>query len=290
MSFGLINAPATFMDLMNKIFHPFLDQFVIVFIDDILIYSKNKEEHAEHLRTVVQILRDDKLYAKFSKCKFWLEHVISDKVYCDASRQGLRCVLMQKDKVIAYASRKLKKHECNYLTHNLVLAAVVLALKIWQHYLYEEKCRIFTDHKILKYVFDQKELNEAKKLTKTTRFLSVKATYSLDKLPKMYVVKVVSRYGAPVSIVFNRDSRFMSKFWPSLQQLLFKGNWDSHLPLMEFAYNNSYHSSIEMAPYDALYGRKCRTLVCWDEVGTLLKFGVLLAWATKRQTVYEYGY
>ncbi|GJU94736.1 putative reverse transcriptase domain-containing protein [Tanacetum coccineum] len=75
MPFGLTNAPAVFMDLMNRVFHEFLDKFVIVFIDDILVFSKSKEEHEEHLRTVLQILRQEKLYAKFSKCEFWLSKV-----------------------------------------------------------------------------------------------------------------------------------------------------------------------------------------------------------------------
>ena len=70
MSFGLTNAPATFMDLMNRVFRPFLDRFVIVFIDDILVYSKSEAEHAKHLRFVLQTLRDHSLYAKFSKCEF----------------------------------------------------------------------------------------------------------------------------------------------------------------------------------------------------------------------------
>ena len=75
MSFGLTNAPAAFMDLMNKVFRPFLDRFVIVFIDDILVYSKSEAEHAKHLRFVLQTLREHQLYAKFSKCEFWLEQV-----------------------------------------------------------------------------------------------------------------------------------------------------------------------------------------------------------------------
>ena len=75
MSFGLTNAPAYFMYLMNSVFMPELDKFVIVFIDDILIYSKNEEEHANHLRVVLQRLRDHRLYAKFSKCEFWLDSV-----------------------------------------------------------------------------------------------------------------------------------------------------------------------------------------------------------------------
>ncbi|GJS20235.1 putative reverse transcriptase domain-containing protein [Tanacetum coccineum] len=256
MPFGLTNAPAVFMDLMNRIFHEYLDKFVIVFIDDILVYSKSEEEHERHLRIVLEILRQKKLYAKFSKCEFWLQqvaflgHIVSAdgiimdpskveaitkwprpttvtevrsflglagyyrrfvegfsrlalpltqlmrkgekfvwtderqesfeelkrrlvsapiltlpsgsggfQIYSDASKKGLGYVLIQHRKVIAYASRQLKPYEVNYLTHDLELAAVVFALKIWRHYLYGEACDIFTDHKSLKYIFTQRELN-----------------------------------------------------------------------------------------------------------------------------------
>ena len=76
MPFGLTNAPTDFMDLMNRMFHPYLDQFVIVFIDDILVYSKNVDEHAMNLWIVLQTLKDRELYAKFSKCEFWLNEVV----------------------------------------------------------------------------------------------------------------------------------------------------------------------------------------------------------------------
>ena len=93
MPFGLTNAPIAFMDLMNRVFHEYLDRFVIVFIDDILIFSKSMEEHEEHLRIVFQILREKKLYAKFKKCEFWLDqvvflgHVISEAgIFVDPSK------------------------------------------------------------------------------------------------------------------------------------------------------------------------------------------------------------
>ncbi|KAI3795535.1 hypothetical protein L1987_38190 [Smallanthus sonchifolius] len=202
MPFGLTNAPVVFMDLINRVCKPYLDKFVIVFIDDILIYSKTKSDHEQHLRLVLDLLRKDQLYAKFSKCEFWLKEIVvpltvlthkgkpyewgpkqeeafqtlkkklcdapiltlpdgNDDlvVYCDASNQGLGCVLMQRGKVIAYASRQLKIHEKNYTTHDLELGAVVLALKIWRHYLYGTKCVVFTDHKSLQHIFNQKELN-----------------------------------------------------------------------------------------------------------------------------------
>ncbi|KAJ8899876.1 hypothetical protein K2173_019579 [Erythroxylum novogranatense] len=220
MPFGLTNAPAAFMDLMNRVFRPYLDQFVVVFIDDILVYSRTEQDHSEHLRIVLQTLRERQLYAKLSKFSTegirvdpskieaivnWkpprnvtevrsflglagyyrrfvkgfsviaspltkllrkgVKYEWSDRcqssfdqlksmlteapvllqptagkeyvMYTDASGTGLGCVLMQEGKVVAYASRQLKTHERNYPTHDLELAAVVFALKIWRHYLYD---------------------------------------------------------------------------------------------------------------------------------------------------------
>ncbi|KAA3466638.1 ty3-gypsy retrotransposon protein [Gossypium australe] len=147
--FGLTNTPAIFMDLINRIFRSYLDRFVVVFIDDILIYLRDESEHAEHLRIVLQTLRDKQLYAKFNKCEFWLRevgflgHIVSAEalltealvliqpksgkefvIYSDASLNDLGCVLMQEGKVIAYASKQFKPHEKNYLTHDLELAAI----------------------------------------------------------------------------------------------------------------------------------------------------------------------
>ncbi|WVZ90863.1 hypothetical protein U9M48_037122 [Paspalum notatum var. saurae] len=227
MSFGLTNAPAFFMYMMNSVFMNELDKFVVVFIDDILIYSKNEKEHEEHLRVVLTRLREHKLYAKFSKCAFagYYRRFIKDfskiakpmtsltkknakfvwgpkcedgfrelnkllttapvlaqpdvtkpfDVYCDASGQGLGCVLMQEGRVIAYASRQLRKHEANYPTHDLELAAVVHALKIWRHYLLGNTCHIYTDHKSLKYIFTQPELNMRQR-----RWLELIKDYDLE--------------------------------------------------------------------------------------------------------------
>ncbi|GJW04731.1 putative reverse transcriptase domain-containing protein [Tanacetum coccineum] len=162
----------------------------------------DRKEHEEHLNAILEFLKKEKLYAKFSKCEFlimkiaksmtkltqkgikidWGEkeenafQLIKQKlcsapilalpeesedfvVYCDASHKGLGAVLMQREKVIAYASRQLKIHEKNYTTHDLELGSVVFALKIWRHYLYGTKCTVFTDHKSLQHILDQKELN-----------------------------------------------------------------------------------------------------------------------------------
>ncbi|KAA3465845.1 DNA/RNA polymerases superfamily protein [Gossypium australe] len=574
MPFGLTNAPVTFMDMMNQVFQPYLDRFVVVFIDDILVYSRTEEEHDSHLWVMLQILREKQLYAKFSMYEFWLKevtflgHVVStegirvdprkvevvldwkppkqfveglsliaapltkllrkgvqfvwtDKqqesferlkkilteapvliqpearrefvVYCDASQIGLGCVLMQEGMVVAYASRQLRPHEVNYATHDLELAAVVFALKIWRHYLYGEKSIIYTDHKTLKYLLTQKELNLRQRrwiellkdyncsieyhsskanavadalsckvvsdlramfarislyeddslltelqvksgetvdfglnnegmlcfrgkvcmpkdselrqmvlreahsrtyamhpggnkmyqdlrelywwlglkrevtdfvsrcltcqqvkaehqlplgllqllkiplwkwervtmdfvsglpltptkknlvwvivdrLTKSAHFILARTDYSLQKLAKLYVAEIVRLHGVPVSIISSRDLRFTSRFWKAshvawvqafhpqtdgqseraiqiLEYMLrscvidFRGSWEDYLPLAKFTYNNSYQSSIQMAPYEALYGRRCRTPTCWIELGErrLLGPGLIL--------------
>ncbi|GJU95810.1 retrotransposon protein, putative, ty3-gypsy subclass [Tanacetum coccineum] len=148
MPFSLTNAPAVFMDLMNQVCKPYLDRFVIMFIDDILIYSKRRKEHKEHLKLI--------LSAPILALPEGSENFV---VYCDASHKGLGAVLMQKEKVISYASRQLMVHEKNYTTHDLELGAVVFALKMWRHYLYGTKWVLFTDHKSLQHILDQKELN-----------------------------------------------------------------------------------------------------------------------------------
>ncbi|GJY95224.1 putative reverse transcriptase domain-containing protein [Tanacetum coccineum] len=184
MLFGLTNAPVMFMDLMNRVCKPYLDKFVIVFIDDILVYSKDEEEHEKYLKITLELLKKERLYAKFSKCDFWLDsvqflgHVIDrsgvhvDPVKIEAIkswaapttpmevRQFLGLAgYYRREKVIAYVSRQLKVHEENYTTHDLELRAVVFALRLWRHYLYGTKCVVFTNHKSLQYILNQKELN-----------------------------------------------------------------------------------------------------------------------------------
>ncbi|GJS24538.1 putative reverse transcriptase domain-containing protein [Tanacetum coccineum] len=155
MPFGLNNTPMVFIDLMNWVCGPYLDKFMIVFIDDILIYSKSKQEHEEHLKLILELLKK-KEFAPILALPKGAENFI---FYYDASHKGLGAVLMQIEKVIAYASCHLKIHEKNYTTHDLELGAVVFALKIWRHYLYGTKCTMFTDHKSLQHILNQKELN-----------------------------------------------------------------------------------------------------------------------------------
>nr|GEU89472.1 hypothetical protein [Tanacetum cinerariifolium] len=463
---------------------PYLDKFVIVFIDDILIYPKTQGEHVKHLRLVLELLKKENLYAKFSKCEFllrevqFLGHVINGNgihvdpskikavenwkvhrtlnevrsflglagyyrgfienfskivksliiltqkslpgrpkyfvVYCDASGIGLGCVLMQRGKVIAYASRQLKIHENNYTTHNLELVAIVFALKIWRHYLYGTKSLIYTDHKSLQHIFSQKELNMRQhrwielfseydceilyhpskanvvadalsrkervnpkrgramnmilqssikdrilaaqkelwmslqdcreegiamdfvtklprtssehdtiwvivdQLTKSAHFLPMREEYKMDRLARLYLNEIVARHGVLISIISDRDSRFTSRFWQSMQEALgtrldmstayhsqtdgqsgrtiqtledmliacildFGGSWDVHLPLVEFSYNNSYHSRPELVQEttekisqikDRLTAMRDRQKIYADKRRNPLEFGV----------------
>ncbi|GKC78267.1 putative reverse transcriptase domain-containing protein [Tanacetum coccineum] len=102
------------------------------------------------------------------------------------------------------------------------------------------------------------------RLTKSAHFLPTKEIDSMEKLTRQYLKEVVSRHGVPVLIISDRDSKFTSHLWKSLNQAL---GWDKHLPFVEFSYNNSYHTSIKVVPFEALYGQKCRSPICWAEIG-----------------------
>ncbi|GJS74427.1 putative reverse transcriptase domain-containing protein, partial [Tanacetum coccineum] len=384
MPFGLTNAPAVFMDLMNQ----------------------TKQEHEEHLKLILELLKKEDLYAKFSNAPILAlpEGAENFIVYYDASHKGLGVVLMQNKKVIAYTSRKLKIHEKNYTNHDLELGVVVFALKIWRHYMYGTKCTVFTDHKSLQHIMDQKELNmrqrrwlellsdydceihyhlgktnvvadaltqtEVRKpenlgaedvggmlienlrksenprkeklepradetlclnnrswspcygdlrtlimheshklkysvhpdrLTKSAHFLPMRENDPMEKLTRLYMKEVVTRHGIPVLIICDSDGRFTSQFWRPFQKALgtcldmstayhsqtdrqskrtiqtlkdmlracvidFGNGWERYSPPIKFSYNNSYHASIKVAPFEAFYGRKCRSSICWAEV------------------------
>nr|GEV94611.1 putative reverse transcriptase domain-containing protein [Tanacetum cinerariifolium] len=278
-------------------------------------------------------------------------------VYCDASNKGLGAVLMQREKVISYASRQLKIHEKNYTTHDLELRAVVFALKIWRHYLqilnaqtearksenikkedvggmswlpcygdlrtvimheshkskysiHPGSDKMYQDMKKL-YWWPNMKTDIATYVSKCLTCAKVKAEHQkpsglltdpMDKLARIYLKEVVTRHGIPVSIISDPDPRVASNFWRSLQNALgtrldmstayhsetdgqsertiqtledmlracaidFGKGWVNHFPLVEFSYNNSYHATIKAVPFEALYGRKCRSPVCWTEVG-----------------------
>ncbi|GJZ06393.1 putative reverse transcriptase domain-containing protein [Tanacetum coccineum] len=175
MPFGLTNAPAVFMDLMNRVCKSYLDKFMIVFIDDILIYSKRKEGYKEHLKLILELLKKEELYAKFSKCNFWLPKV-------------------------------------QFLGHVI------------------DSEGIHVDHVKVESIKD----------------------WSLPKTPTEIGQFLVATES------FGNAIGYEHRLSPG---------WDRHVLLVEFSYNNSYHTSIKTSPFEALYGQKCRSPVCWAEVG-----------------------
>ncbi|XP_058749773.1 uncharacterized protein LOC131622747 [Vicia villosa] len=451
MPFGVTNAPAVFMDYMNRVFQPYLDQFVVIFIDDILIYSRTIEEHMEHLRIVLSVLREKQLFAKFSKCEFWMSevkflgHVISgggvavdpSKVEavinwerpknatevhsflglagyyrrfimgfsklalpltrltrkevsfewnseCEKSFQKLKEKLTtapvlyhpgKANKVANALSRKeIKVAELMMLEFDLMEKFRNLDLQFvwaptgvlisnlcienelrekirqaqWNDVELQAKANLPDFRDVADYVEQCVICQQVKiehqrpggmlqpldipvwkwdsismdfivglprvlgghdsiwvivdRLTKSAHFLPVKTTHKVSHLARLFVVEIVRLHGVPSSIVSDRDPKFTSRFWKAFHQemgtdlnlstsnhpqtdgqtertiqtiedmlraciLEIGGSWKDNLPLIEFAYNNSYHASIGMAPYEALYGRKCRSPLCWSEVG-----------------------
>ncbi|GJY66277.1 putative reverse transcriptase domain-containing protein [Tanacetum coccineum] len=353
---------------------PYLDKFVIVFINDILIYSKTQDEHEMHPGLVLELLKKEKLYAKFSKCEFWLQevqflgHVINgdgihvdpryyhrfienfskiaklltiltqksktfgwgeeqeksfqtlkDKlcnapvlaildvpkdfvVYCDASGLGLGCVLMQRGKSLQHIFNQkefnMRQHHWielfsdfdSEIRYHLGKANVVAAALSRKERIKPKRIRAMSmtlqssiKDKILA---AQKEASDKsaglqRGLDKLIEHRSDGALYYLDRiwvllkgddykmdrLARLYLNEIVARHGVPISIISDHDSRFTLRFWQTMQEALgTRGSWDVHLPLVEFSYNNSYHSSVRCAPFEALYGRKCRSPIMWAEV------------------------
>nr|GEW40130.1 hypothetical protein [Tanacetum cinerariifolium] len=175
----------------------------------------------------------------------------------------------KRGKLIAYASRQLKIHKKNYITHDLELGAVVFALKIWRHYLYGTKSVTYTDRKSVRYIFDQKELNMHQK-----RWIELLSDYKCEiKYHPGKANVMADALSRKERLKPRRNDGQSERTIPTLEDMLrecvmdFGGSWDTHLLLVEFSYNNSYHKSIKCVPFEALYGRKCRSLVIWAEVG-----------------------
>nr|GEU46202.1 putative reverse transcriptase domain-containing protein [Tanacetum cinerariifolium] len=204
MPFGLTNASAVFMDLVNRVCKPYLYKFVIVFIDDILIYSRNKKEHKEYLKIAKSMSKLTQKGVKFD----W-----GDK---EEPPSRLGDVLMQREKVIAYESRQLKIQEKNYTTRDLELGSVVFALK------FRDTICSSLSHD---YWFESPQTEsrssdrgiESRELQKERRR---RETDPIEKLAIMYLKEILMRHGIPISIISDRDGRFVSNFWRSLHKAL----------------------------------------------------------------------
>ncbi|TYK21848.1 ty3-gypsy retrotransposon protein [Cucumis melo var. makuwa] len=352
-SFGLTNALAVFMDLMNRVFREFLDTFVIVFIDDILIYSKTEAEHEEHLRMVLETLRANKLYAKFSKCEFWLKqvsflgHVVS-KTGVSADPAKIEAVTITPltkltRKGTPFAWSKACEDSCQNLKQKLVTAPVLtIPDGIGSFVIYSDASKkgnvnvvadvlsrkvshsatLITQQASLHRDFERAEIVvsveavilQLPQLTvqPTLRGASVchqivwlKQNYNLRlTVPHFSCTQVKAPRQKPAGLPNHHTSflgnppillkglqaamgtrlDFSTAFHPQtdgqterLNQVLedmlracaleFPSSLDSHLHLMEFAYNNSFQATIGMAPLEALYDKCCRSLICWGKVG-----------------------
>nr|GEU67609.1 putative reverse transcriptase domain-containing protein [Tanacetum cinerariifolium] len=304
MPFGLTNAPAVFMDLMNQVCKPYLDKFVIIFIDDILIYSKDKKEHEEHLKANLELLKKEEfkcIYVDPSKTesiKDWASPKTPTEIRQFLGLAGYYLRFIEGFSKIAKSMTKLtqkgvkfdwgeKEENAFQLIKQKLCSASILALPKGS-----EDFVVYCDasHKGLD------------RLTKSAHFLPIRENDPLDKLVRLYLNMIVAKHRIPVSIIYDRDGRFTLNFQRSFQKALgtdismsnayhpetdgqsertiqtledmlracvidFEKGWVKHFLLAEFSYNNYYHASIKAAPYEALYGRKCRSPMCWVEVG-----------------------
>ncbi|GJR25337.1 putative reverse transcriptase domain-containing protein, partial [Tanacetum coccineum] len=260
MPFGLTNAPAIFMNLMNRVCKPYLNKFVIVFIDDILIYSKSEEEHEAHLKTILDLLKKEKLYSKFSKCEFWLQevqflgHVVNHNGLVGYYRRFIEnfskiakplTLLTQKNKTYVWGD---KQDEAFQILKEKLCNAPVLAPSPMDPYEFVVWCKrklimdeahtsrysvhpgadkMYYDLEIVWVAWLPKSSSGydtiwvvVDRLTKSAHFLPIHENYKTEKLAKIYVNKIVARHGVSVSIISDRDGRFTSHLWQALQEAL----------------------------------------------------------------------
>nr|GEX39886.1 retrotransposon protein, putative, Ty3-gypsy subclass [Tanacetum cinerariifolium] len=311
MPFGLTNATTVFMDLLNQVCKPYLDKFVIMFIDDILIYSKSKEDH-EHVvnsndihvdPSKIEAVRNWKapkssleirsflglasycrcFIVDFSKIAKPLTSLTQNNkkykpddfmVYCDASNQGFECVLMQRGKVITYASRQLKIHEKNYTTHDLELGAAVENTLVdmlrglsKQMKRKEDGSLYFIDRVWVPLIGGVRTLimdeAHATSLTKSTHFLAIREDYKMQKLARLYIDEIVARHEVPMSIISDRDGRFTSWFWHTLQKAL----------RMRLDTNTAYHPQTDRQSERIIQTLKDMLRACVIDFGGVVCFG-----------------
>ncbi|GJR51094.1 putative reverse transcriptase domain-containing protein [Tanacetum coccineum] len=227
MPFGLTNAPAVFMDLMNCVCKPYHDKFVIVFIDDILIYSRNKEEHGEHLKTILNLLRSEK-FAPILSLPEGSEDFV---VYCDASLKGFGAVLMQREKCTVYIDHKSLQYILDQKELNMRQRRWIELLSDYDCVIryHPGKANVVADAlsrkdkepiRVRALVVTIAILGIVDRLTKSAHFIPMNEKYKMEKLTRLYLKEIVCRHGVPVSIILDRDPRFASRFWRSLSKVI----------------------------------------------------------------------
>ncbi|GJZ87441.1 putative reverse transcriptase domain-containing protein [Tanacetum coccineum] len=270
MPFGLTNAPAVFMDLLNRVCKPFLDKCIIVFIDDILIYLRNKVEHEGHLKQILELLKKEELYAKFSKCDFWLSKakVVEDALSQKERIKPLRVralvmmVGLNLPVEILKAQNEARKEE-NYGTEDLEL--IMHESHKSRYSIHPGSNKMYQDLKKL-YWWPNMKAEIATYVSKCLTCAKVKVEYqkpsgllvqpvipendSMENLKRQYLKEVVSKHGVPVLIIF---------------------------------LSRCYHTSIKAAPFEALYGCKCQSPICWAEVGDAQLTGLEIVHETTKK-------
>ncbi|GJU53075.1 putative reverse transcriptase domain-containing protein [Tanacetum coccineum] len=226
------------------------------------------EKHEKTFQTLKGKLCDAPVLALLDRLKYFV-------VYCDASGLGLGYVLMQRVRVIAYASRQLKIHEKNYTTHDLELG-VVIGISGLQPEIPEWKWEGIAMDFVMKLPRNSSWHDTiwviVDRLTKSAHFLPMREDYKMDRFWQSMQEALGTRLHISTAYHPQTDGQ-SERTIQTLEDMLsacvldFKGSWDVHLPLVEFSYNNSYHSSMRCAPFEALYGRKCRSPIMWAEVG-----------------------
>ncbi|GKE14075.1 putative reverse transcriptase domain-containing protein, partial [Tanacetum coccineum] len=276
----------------------------------------DKKEHEEHLKAILELLKKEKLgihvdLAKIESIKDWASPKTPTKirqflglagyyqsapilalpkgsenfvVYCDASHKGLGVVLMQREKVIAYSSRQLKIHEKNYTTHDLELRSVCRWLELLSDYDYDiryhpGKANVVAD------ALSQAQIEALKPENLENEDVGgmIRKDIPKEKLePRADGILCFNGRNLSMSIAYHPETDGQSE--RTIQTDFGKG-WVKHLPLAKFSYNNSYHDSIKAAPYEALYGRKCQSPVCWTEVGEAQLTGLEMIQETTEKIV-----
>ncbi|GKB91339.1 putative reverse transcriptase domain-containing protein [Tanacetum coccineum] len=304
MPFGLTNAPAVFMDLINRVCRPYLDKFVIVFIDDILIYSKCKEEHEKHLKQILELLKKEQLYAKFSKYEFWiltvqfLGHVIDSQGLARYYRRFIEgfskiellnaydCEIRYhpgKANIVADAlSRKERLKPLRVRSLGMMIISPLLS------HILKAQTKAVKEENVKNKNLLRLSVKNHQGYYNNTRFL-----YGSGKEPRWILdSKITSNFWQSLQKAFETQLDMSTAYHPqtdgqrkrtiqTLEDMLiafiinFGKSWDNDLPLVKFSYNNSYHSSLKSSPFEALYGQNCRSPVCWSEVGNVQLTGLV---------------